>query len=175
MSRVELVQGRVRLPRLATVTAPAWPPTSRPAGCLPLPAVLRSKHHVAERRSLLLLLLVLAGTILVLAGVGVRGVRGVRVGVQMAGRLRADGALQRAALEQSEFHAEQGRFALWWELEATGLGLPPRMRVDASNATASHWYLRLHDSASGQLCDRVGTLVDELTEHVPPSCRSASR
>jgi hypothetical protein len=117
-----------------------------------------------------LLLALLASAIIALALAGVRS--SVR---SAAGRERSDGALQRAALEQSEFHAQQGRFAIWPELEAAGMGLPAKMGVDASNATSSHWYLRLHDSVSGLLCDRVGTVVDEPTERVPPTCRPRAR
>lgn len=132
-----------------------------------MPPVART---ASDRRSVLLLLLLLALGILGLAISGVRAtVRDAR------GKERTAGALSRAALEQWEFHGRQGRFALWRELESGGARLPPAMSVDTSTATPSHWYLRLHDSASGLLCDRIGTIVDEPTERVAPTCRPAPR
>lgn len=84
---------------------------------------------------------------------------------------RAEGTFARAGLEQLEFHARRGRFALWSELQEEGVRLPSSMVVDTSNATASHWYLRVRDTATGLVCDRLGLRTDRPGRNPGLTCR----
>jgi hypothetical protein len=72
-----------------------------------------------------------------------------------------------------EFHTRNNRFALWAELEADGVRLPASMRLEASTATPSHWYLRLRDVESGATCDRIGLLTDPPGRPILPTCTAA--
>lgn len=120
-----------------------------------------------ERRLVGLLLAGLTLTIVLLVGFGTRASVARR-----DAQVRADRTFARAGLVQLEFHARRGRFAFWSELAAEGMRLPPSMRVDTSNATASHWYLRLRDSATGLLCDRVGQRSDRPGSTTDFACRA---
>jgi hypothetical protein len=143
------------------------PASSTPPARAIAPTAVHADRASAERRVVALLLAGLGVMVVLLASLSVRAT------VQRGdARSRAGGALARAGLAQREYHARQGRFAFWEELAADGLRLPAAMSVDASNATPSHWYLRLRDSTTGLLCDRVGVLTDPPGEVVPPSCRA---
>lgn len=85
-------------------------------------------------------------------------------------RKRIGGTLGRASIEQMEFYSQHARFALWDELSARGMRLPDQVAVVASNASASHWYLRLRDVSTGVTCDRIGQLLDAPTGEVAPTC-----
>jgi len=126
--------------------------------------VLRQRR-AGDRRVVATLLLIAVLAVLVLSTVTVRA--SVRAD---AVRQRAGGALNRASLAQMEFHTQHRRFALWDELSARGLRLPSPLRVEASTASPSHWYLRLRDDATGITCDRVGMLTDAPGQPVVPTC-----
>ena len=127
----------------------------------------RSLRATAEQRVVLLLLALLLLVIVTLSTFGVRATLERR-----DARVRADRAFARAGLEQLEFHSRRGRFAFWEELAAEGMRLPEVMAVDTSNATASHWYLRLRDTTTGMLCDRIGQLSDRPGAASGMTCRT---
>ena len=72
---------------------------------------------------------------------------------------------------QAEYRSENGRFATWPELEASGVALGPRQSVVDSNADASHWYLSIRDRETGVTCDRTGELLDGPVPERQPVCR----
>lgn len=137
------------------------------ASASPPPDLRRTARARAERRLVGALLASLALTIVLLIGFGTRASVARR-----DARVRADRTFARAGLVQLEFHARRGRFAFWSELASEGMRLPQSMQVDTSNATASHWYLRLRDSATGLLCDRVGQRLDRPGSTTNLSCRA---
>ena len=121
---------------------------------------------MAEQRVVLVLLSLLLVTVAVLLTFSVRATV-----LQRSAQQRAEGPFARAGLEQLEFHEQRGRFAFWTELQAEGVRLAPTMVVDTSNATASHWYLRLRDTASGLVCDRLGLRTDRPGRNPGLTCR----
>lgn len=86
-----------------------------------------------------------------------------------------DGTLGRASLAQMEFRSRHQRFALWDELAARGTRLPEELRVVTSNASSSHWFLKVQDSRTGLTCSRIGQLLDAPDMTVAPDCESATR
>ena len=127
----------------------------------------RSTRTTAETRVVILLLSLLLLAVVALSTFGVRATLADR-----DARVRADRAFARAGLEQLEFHGRRGRFAFWEELAAEGMRLPSSLAVDTSNATPSHWYLRLRDTATGVLCDRIGQLSDRPGMASGMNCRA---
>lgn len=126
----------------------------------------RAATAIAEQRVVLFLLSVLLLTVVVLLTFSVRATL-----TQRDVKGRAEGTFARAGLEQLEFHARRGRFALWSELQEEGVRLPSSMVVDTSNATASHWYLRVRDTATGLVCDRLGLRTDRPGRNPGLTCR----
>jgi len=121
----------------------------------------------SDRDHRVVVALLLAAVVVVIALATVT----VRATVQTeAVRQRVGGTLQRTSLQQMEFHSRNQRFADWGELEARGVRLPPSLRLEASSATASHWYLRLRDVESGTSCDRIGLLTDPPGRPLLPTC-----
>jgi hypothetical protein len=119
-----------------------------------------------DQRVVLSLLLVAALVVLVLAAISVRA--SLR---HDAVRTRVGGSLNRASLVQMEFHTRHRRFALWDELAERGVRLPSGLRVEASTATPSHWYLRVRDVQTGTTCDRIGLLTDPPGRPITPACK----
>jgi hypothetical protein len=72
-----------------------------------------------------------------------------------------------------EFRARHERYALWEELAANGMRLPEDVTVLHSNASMSHWYLRLRNRATGVTCERLGQLTDPPHDPVKPTCARA--
>lgn len=96
---------------------------------------------------------------------------GARTSMTLSSSEREMGStLGRASLQQREFHTQNARFALWDELARSGASLPVNITVVRSNATSSHWFLRLRDQTTGITCDKVGQLVDPPSDLTAPSC-----
>ncbi len=110
------------------------------------------------------------GLTLALAAVGAR----VTV-VSASSKARMTGTLGRASLEQMEFRAANKRFALWEELVQRGATLPDQLEVVATNASSSHWFLKVRDRQTGIACSRVGELLDAPGLAVAPVCDRASQ
>jgi len=72
---------------------------------------------------------------------------------------------------QAEYRSNNGRFATWPELQASGVALGPRQSVVDSNADASHWFLSIRDRQTGIICDRTGELLDGPAPERQPVCR----
>ena len=72
---------------------------------------------------------------------------------------------------QAEYRSNNGRFATWPELKASGVALEPRQSVVDSNADASHWFLSIRDRETGVTCDRTGELLDGPVAERQPICR----
>ncbi len=85
------------------------------------------------------------------------------------------GTLKAVHERQSTFRLLNQRFATWRELEARGLRLPADQAVVQSNATASHWFVSVRDSATGVICDKTGELFDEGPNDHRPVCRDPAR
>ncbi len=85
-----------------------------------------------------------------------------------------DGTLGRASLQQMEFRAANQRFALWGELAARGATMPAQLEVVATNASSSHWFLKVRDRTTGITCSRIGQLVDAPGLAVVPDCEQPS-
>ena len=77
--------------------------------------------------------------------------------------------------QQSTFRLLNQRFATWSELEARGMRLPVDQAVVKSNASASHWFVSLRDSATGVICDKTGELFDEGPNDYRPVCREPGK
>lgn len=86
-----------------------------------------------------------------------------------------DGTLGRASLEQMEFRAANQRFAFWEELAQRGAKLPDQLEVVATNASSSHWFLKVRDRTTGIACSRVGQLFDPPGLPVAPVCERTSQ
>jgi len=104
--------------------------------------------------------------ILVIASVSVRG--SMRTSKSMAA---VTGTLKTVHERQSTFRLLNQRFATWRELEARGMRLPGDQAVVKSNASASHWFVSVRDSATGVICDKTGELFDEGPNDHRPVCR----
>lgn len=85
------------------------------------------------------------------------------------------GTLTAVHEQQSTFRLLNQRFATWRELEARGMRLPAEQSVVKSNATASHWFVSLRDSATGVICDKTGELFDEGPDDHVPVCRDPAK
>ncbi len=85
------------------------------------------------------------------------------------------GTLKAVHEKQSTFRLLNQRFATWRELEARGMRLPVDQAVVRSNATASHWFVSVRDSATGVICDKTGELFDESPDERRPVCREPAR
>ena len=108
--------------------------------------------------------------ILVVASVSVRG--SMRTNESVAA---VTGTLTTVHAQQSTFRLLNQRFATWSELEARGMRLPVDQAVVKSNASASHWFVSLRDSATGVICDKTGELVDEGPNDHRPVCREPGK
>jgi hypothetical protein len=135
-------------------TVPSEAPSGAPTG--------RTQR---DQRVVMALLLVAVIVVIVLASINVRATMR-----HDAVRQRVGGSLNRASLVQMEFHTRHRRFALWEELSDHGMRLPTGLRVQASTATPSHWYMRVLDVESGTTCDRIGMLTDPPGQPITPSC-----
>ena len=78
---------------------------------------------------------------------------------------------QRMHNRQAEYRSNNGRFATWPELQASGVALASRQSVVDSNADASHWFLSIRDRQTGVTCDRTGELLDGPVAERQPVCR----
>ena len=85
------------------------------------------------------------------------------------------GTLKAVHERQSTFRLLNQRFATWRELEARGMVLPPEQSVVKSNATESHWFVSVRDSATGVICDKTGELFDEGPDDHVPLCRDPAK
>lgn len=85
------------------------------------------------------------------------------------------GTLKVVHERQSTFRLLNQRFATWRELEARGMRLPAEQSVVKSNATASHWFVSVRDSATGVICDKTGELFDEGPDEHRPVCREPGK
>ena len=81
------------------------------------------------------------------------------------------GTLNAVHEKQFTFRLLNQRFATWRELEARGMRLPAEQAVVRSNASASHWFVSVRDSATGVICDKTGELFDEGPTDHGPVCR----
>ena len=108
--------------------------------------------------------------ILVVASVSVRG--SMRANKSVAA---VTGTLKTVHARQSTFRLLNQRFATWSELEARGMRLPVDQAVVKSNASASHWFVSLRDSATGVTCDKTGELFDEGPNDHQPVCREPGK
>jgi hypothetical protein len=85
------------------------------------------------------------------------------------------GTLKAVHEKQSTFRLLNQRFATWRELEARGMRLPAKQEVVKSNASASHWFVSVRDSATGVICDKTGELFDEGPDERRPICRDPAK
>jgi len=108
--------------------------------------------------------------VLVVASMSVRG--SMRTSTSVAA---VTGTLATVHARQSTFRLLNQRFATWRELEARGMRLPVDQAVVQSNASASHWFVSLRDSATGVICDKTGELFDEGPNDHRPICREPGR
>lgn len=90
-------------------------------------------------------------------------------------RLALSGTLHEVATRQTDFRIIHQRFAAWDELRAEGMALPPTQQVVRTNATPSHWFLAVRDTATGVICERTGELWDEAADERSPVCRETRR
>lgn len=104
------------------------------------------------------------------------------VGLHLNGNARTDrsvgqvtGTLTRVYEQQTAFRILNQRFATWPELEARGMALPTEQHVLASNASRSHWYMKLRDTSTGVVCSRTGELFDDSPFDRQPSCATSAR
>ncbi len=125
-------------------------------------------RSVSEQRTIIALIAAGVGLLLALSAMGAQAKFAVSNSEQVMG-----GTLGRASLAQMEFRARHERYALWEELEANGMRLPEDVAVVHSNASMSHWYLRLQDRATGVTCERIGQLIDPPMDVVDPTCKRA--
>ncbi|WP_309671827.1 hypothetical protein [Gemmatimonas sp.] len=108
--------------------------------------------------------------VLVVASVRVRG--NMRV---TRSKDAVSGTLKGVHERQSTFRLLNQRFATWRELEARGMRLPAEQAVVKSNATASHWFVSVRDSATGVICEKTGELFDEGPDDHRPVCREPAK
>jgi hypothetical protein len=113
--------------------------------------------------SLIVAFVLLVGVVILLR---VRG--GARVDTSVAA---VSGTLKDVHVRQSNFRLLNQRYASARELEARGLRLPETQVVVSSNATMSHWFMVIRDSATGVVCEKTGELFDEGPDARKPSCR----
>ncbi len=125
-------------------------------------------RSASEQRTIVTVIAAGVGLLLALSVMGAKASFAVSASEQAIG-----GTLGRASLAQMEFRARHERFALWEELEAKGMRLPEDVTVLHSNATTSHWYLRLRHRATGVTCERLGQLTDPPSDLVKPTCARA--
>jgi hypothetical protein len=125
-------------------------------------------RSVSEQRTIIALIAAGVGLLLALSAMGAQAKFAVSASEKAIG-----GTLGRASLAQMEFRSRHERFALWEELEANGMRLPEDVTVLHSNASMSHWYVRLQDRATGVTCERLGQLIDPPNEVVDPTCTRA--
>jgi hypothetical protein len=90
-------------------------------------------------------------------------------------RLALSGTLQSVATRQNNYRIIHQRFAAWDELRAQGLSLPSTQRIVSANATPSHWFLAVRDTATGVICERTGELLDEAADERAPICREKGK
>ncbi|WP_373068954.1 hypothetical protein [Gemmatimonas sp.] len=108
--------------------------------------------------------------VIVVASVRVRG--GMRV---TTSKDAVTGTLTAVHEKQSTFRLLNQRFATWRELQARGMRLSADQAVVKSNATASHWFISVRDSATGVICDKTGELFDEGPNDHRAVCRDSER
>jgi len=126
------------------------------------------RRSASEERLIALLVATAAGLTIALAALGARTSMSLTNSEQQMGS-----TLGRASLQQMEYHTRHARFALWDQLTESGTALPANVTVVRSNASPSHWYLRLRDRSTGITCDRVGQLIDPPADVAKPSCSRA--
>ncbi|QJR34310.1 hypothetical protein [Gemmatimonas groenlandica] len=149
----------------------------RGAGALPERETARTRALTkgaakSEKDSQIVTSLVVAFVLVVLA-VGSLRVRGnMRV---TQSKDAVSGTLKAVHERQSTFRLLNQRFATWRELEARGMRLPTEQAVVKSNATASHWFVSVRDSATGVICDKTGELFDESPDERRPVCREPGK
>ena len=113
------------------------------------------------------------GIAVFVAAMTVVGIFGVTSSVRTSiVRATMDSTFAGVHQHEQDFHTLNNRFASWRELEDRGATLPARLRVVASNADSSHWFLSLLDRSSGMVCDRTGELFDETGNERSAVCRS---
>lgn len=89
---------------------------------------------------------------------------------QDASRTAIAGTLTQVYEQQTAFRVLNRRFATWPELQARGMTLPGEQRVVATNASRSHWFMAVRDTATGIVCSRTGELFDDSPFARQPSC-----
>ncbi len=164
-ARREVPSARPGATRTAVQATASQPTASQATASVVRAAEART---ATERRLIAVLLMVVVGAV---AAVGATAANST----MSAGRSRErmGGTLGRASLVQMEFRDRNKRFAVWEELSRNGVRLAPELTVVTSNASSSHWYLRLRDRTTGVTCDRVGQLLDPPTSSIVPSCENA--
>jgi len=140
-------------------------PLRESAGSTASGAQATKRRSAGEERLIALLVATAAGVTIALAALGARTSMSLTASEQQIGS-----TLGRASLQQMEYHTQHARFALWDQLAEAGAALPANVTVVRSNASPSHWYLRLRDQATGITCDRVGQLIDPSADLAKPSC-----
>lgn len=166
---------RARGPLSSTVSPRTAPASGKPAprpGASAKPPVASAPARLpstrrADQDQVLVSSVIVAFLLLTLAAVGVK----VR-GNARTDRSRAEvsGTLTRVYDQQTAFRLLNQRFATWPELEAQGMALPTSHRVLASNASPSHWFMKVRDTNTGVVCSRTGELFDEDPSERPPTC-----
>lgn len=126
----------------------------------------------ADRDQVFVTSVIVAFALLTLAAVGVKVKSNVR---NDRSRNEISGTLTRVYEQQTAFRILNQRFATWPELEARGMALPTEQRVLASNASPSHWYMKLRDTSTGVVCSRTGELFDDSPFDRQPSCANGAR
>jgi hypothetical protein len=121
-------------------------------------------RSASERRLVTVLVSTVAGAMVLLSGVAVRSTM-----IDRESQAQIGTTFGQAALRQEEFRSRNERFANWTELSEDGMRLPRELRVVASNASRSHWYLRVRHRETGVTCARVGQLL-ENPNRGPLSC-----
>lgn len=137
-----------------------------------MPRVVTKTGTKAERDGQIVTSAIAALVLIVIAvaSVSVRGSMRVTRSVDAV-----SGTLKAVHERQSTFRLLNQRFATWRELEARGMRLPADQAVVKSNATASHWFVSVRDSATGVICDKTGELFDEGPNDHRPVCRDPGK
>lgn len=147
-------------------------PPAMPDGALARPTVVTKGASKSAQDSQIVTSLVVA-FVLVVAAFGSVSVRGTMRATKS--KTAVSGTLNAVHEKQSTFRLLNQRFATWRELEARGMRLPAEQEVVQSNASASHWFVSVRDSATGVICDKTGELFDEGPNDHRPVCRDPAK
>lgn len=128
----------------------------------------KQDRQYSERRFVLIISVAFLGLAVALSGMRMTTVRTSSRSIKAL-----DATFEQVSGHQDEYRVANGRYATWPELAAQGEQLEPELMVIRSAATASHWYLRIFDSSSGIVCDKLHELYGGGGSGDRPACREA--